>query len=133
MRQRHDLDKFGILSGDANGSGHITATYGLASLYYDVPVDWVVKPFVGAGIGYARIDTHNITHDQTATVLNDNDNVLIYSLNVGMAYPFNGQFDLVLGYQYLGAKDQDFTSDFPSDIDQEYSAHNVNLGVRLNF
>ncbi|MBU6297231.1 MAG: porin family protein [Alphaproteobacteria bacterium] len=57
---RYELDSVHQLSGlDRIGgtlaSGHLQSTSLMANATYDLPVDWIVTPYVGAGVGFANV------------------------------------------------------------------------------
>jgi len=88
----------------------------LANAYLDLGTWWSMTPFVGAGVGAARVSIANFTDERIAnnggTVLPSlafGDNVakwnLAWALHAGVAYNFSPNFTVQLAYRYLNMGD----------------------------
>lgn len=62
--------------------------------YFDIPTYTPVRPYVGAGIGIARVRT-SVANNQ------HRDNNLAWQLAAGIGYSFNEHWTLDLGYRYV--------------------------------
>ncbi|MCE5318343.1 MAG: porin family protein [Parachlamydia sp.] len=86
--------------------------------YYDIPTCWCVKPFVGAGIGYADTEhkRHHRHHSSSAGVdcaggcgsssshhhhRHHDKNGFAWQLIAGIAYPVCDGWDVSLQYRYF--------------------------------
>jgi opacity protein-like surface antigen len=88
----------------------------LANAYVDLGTWWCITPFVGAGVGTARVSIANFT-DQGITNagggalpgLAIGDNVskwnFAWALHAGLAYKVNPNFTVELAYRYLNMGD----------------------------
>jgi opacity protein-like surface antigen len=125
----------------------------LANAYVDLGTWWCITPFVGAGVGTARVSVANFT-DQGVTntggagavpSLAYGDNVakwnLAWALHAGLAYKVNPNFTVELAYRYLNMGDG-LTGDLrtfdgtnaivnPTTF-KSITSHDLMLGVRWN-
>jgi OOP family OmpA-OmpF porin len=138
-------------------SGHIGLMTVMANGYVDYDLGIGVVPYLGVGMGWGRmeLDAKNRSDfdgpDQTS--IEGDDSVFTWSLMVGGSYPVNEVLDISLGYRYIATTDADVNSTItnigegvslipPLDdpdtsvarrLEAEYDAHEVVLGVRVNF
>lgn len=113
----NDLDK------DASGAaltGDISSMSVMANLLADLDVSPYIKPFIGAGVGMARVEV-NDTDD-------DNDTVFAYQGIVGVGFPLTNVTTLDFSYRYFATADPNF-----SGTDVEYKTHNGFVGLRFDF
>jgi opacity protein-like surface antigen len=84
----------------------------LANAYVDLGTWWCVTPFIGAGVGGARVSINNFTDQGLANLgagalpgLAFGDNVskwnLAWALHAGVAYKVTPNFTVELAYRYL--------------------------------
>lgn len=118
-----DLDSVAISGvGTASLDGDIETTTLLVNGYYDFETEVNLKPYLSAGIGFAR-------HDAEDSVLGSGDDtVFAYQAGFGASYTLSDKTDLYTGYRYLGSSDPEF-----SGLEAEYDAHELNVGVRYSF
>ena len=124
----------------------------LANAYLDLGTWWSMTPFVGAGVGTARISIANFTDQSLANNgggalagLAFGDNVakwnLAWALHAGVAYNVSPNFTVQLAYRYLNMGDG-LTGDLrtfegtnsivnPTTF-KNISSHDLMLGVRWN-
>jgi OOP family OmpA-OmpF porin len=114
----NDVDS---VRGVTSASGSTNVWSAMVNALYDVPTGWVVNPYIGAGIGYARVKADGITASPTVTV-DDSDNVFAYQGIVG-----------ALDYRYFATLDPEFSTSAGTTVDGEYAAHTVLLGLRWEF
>jgi opacity protein-like surface antigen len=123
----------------------------LGNAYVDLGTWWCVTPFIGAGIGGARVSIANFT-DQGITSggppvasLAFGDNVskwnLAWALHAGVAYKVTPNFTVELAYRYLdmgdGLTGDLRTFDGINNINnpttfKNITSHDLKLGVRWN-
>jgi opacity protein-like surface antigen len=96
----HDIDGVGSFSND-DAFGDTSAMFGLASLYYDLPINAPIRPFVGGGIGAADVSFENHGTTPTGTVLDDSSNAFAWHLTAGVNYDISPNMALEVGYRYL--------------------------------
>ena len=124
----------------------------LANAYVDLGTWWCVTPFVGAGIGCARVGIANFTDLGIATLgggallpgLASGDNVskwnMAWALHAGLAYKVTPNFTVELAYRYLDMGDgltgdlRTFDGSGVNTINpmtfKNITSHDLKLGVR---
>jgi opacity protein-like surface antigen len=124
----------------------------LANAYVDLGTWWCMTPFIGAGVGAARVSIANFTDQGIANngggalpglALGDNVSKwnLAWALHAGVAYNVSPNFTIELAYRYLNMGDG-LTGDLhtfegtnnivnPTTF-KSISSHDLMLGVRWN-
>ena len=104
----------------------------MLNAYYDFRmVSPTFVPYIGAGIGGARVATE--VTDLGVTVIDDSDIVFAYQLAAGVGFVVNKQVTIDLGYKYFATADPSFEFTGGGTLDGEYKSHNVFLGLRYSF
>jgi len=119
-------DRITYPSGVGTGTGVGTDTYHatksewvvLANAYVDLGTWWCVTPFVGAGVGGARVSVNGFTDQNIANNFDGNgalpglaygDSVskwnLAWAVHAGLAYKVSPNFTVELAYRYLDMGD----------------------------
>lgn len=125
--RENDADKFewkGIyadLFEDENLSGDFSALSLMANSFYDIKTGSAFTPFVGIGLGFARLDADG-----------EKDTVFAYQGSLGISYALTSSTSLDLQYRYFATQDPEFKVD-GEKIESEYSTHNMMLGLRYSF
>jgi opacity protein-like surface antigen len=124
----------------------------LANAYVDLGTWWSITPFIGAGVGGARISIANFTDAGIANNgggalpgLAFGDNVakwnLAWALHAGVAYKVTPNFTVELAYRYLdmgdGLTGDLKTFDGTNNVNnpttfKNITSHDLKLGVRWN-
>lgn len=125
--RQNDVDKVG---GVASG-GDVSSWSVMGNVLYDFPVDFVVKPYIGAGIGGAHVDFDGVTRN--GAFLDDSDTVFAYQGIVGAGIDLTSQWRLNLDYRYFATLDAGVTTKQNQGVDAEYSNHTVMLGIVYKF
>lgn len=123
--------EIGSVSG-TSASGDVNVWSGMGNLLYDIPTGWAVKPFIGAGIGLARVDADGVSPVST-TAIDDNDTSIAFQGIAGLGYQINEQLNLNISYRYFTAPDLGFMAANGTRVDSDYSAHTVLIGLRFSF
>ncbi len=123
-----DLDKittggFG-LAGSSTLTGSVSSLGVLVNGYYDFDLDWPVDPYVGAGLGFARVEVDSATLPKSAGA----DTVLAYQLATGFKYPVGERAALRFGYKFFATADPTI-----DDTESEYMTHNIEFGLVFDF
>ncbi len=128
--------------------GEVKAASFMASLYYDIDLGGGWTPYVGGGLGLARISVTANSKDATLPaalggleipgrlLLHDSDMVFAYQLGGGVGYAIDAGGDrpvvVSLDYRYRAAADPSFTGAVTqTGLDAEQKAHYVGVGVRF--
>ena len=98
---------------DIGPNADLSTTTLLGNMYFDIPTQTALTPYLGAGAGWgwANVDGGN------------NDDAFTYSLMAGATIDLSQNIDLDIGYRFL-----DMTVDGPDIYD-----HQITTGVRFNF
>ena len=140
----------------STASGHIGLMTVMANGYVDYDLGIGIVPYLGVGMGWGRLelDAKNRSDfdgpDQTS--IEGDDSVFTWSLMVGGSYPVNEVLDISLGYRYIATTDADVNSTITNigegvnppllndpdvvearRLETEFDAHEVVLGLRVNF
>lgn len=126
--RKSDLDTIG----GVGASGDVSALSGMLNLIYDLDVSWPIMPYIGAGIGAARVKANGASPVST-TSIDDNDTGLAYQIMAGIEYAVTDQLMLNMGYRYFAVPDLTFTASNGASVDTDYASHNVTLGLRYLF
>ncbi|MDF2764319.1 MAG: surface antigen msp4 family protein [Rhodospirillales bacterium] len=127
----NDLDEGSVAGVDFGVDGDTTALSFMGNLWFDVPVAWAVRPFIGAGAGMAQVSL-NDAEAGAGEIADDSDWVFAYQLGAGLGYRLNPTLDLTAEYRYFATDDPELEA-FGIDADYEYASHSVLFGVRYSF
>ncbi|WP_170340308.1 outer membrane protein [Ruegeria arenilitoris] len=116
--------------------GSFDATFGMANLWYDVPVQGRFKPYVGGGLGFARV-SHDGQSGAGVTLVDDSDTAIAGQLGFGGRFQVGERGNIDIGYRYKTTGDLDFTTTqvfIPTDLTNgRYSSHSLILGYSYSF
>jgi OmpA-OmpF porin, OOP family len=126
--------RFNALEQQAGDDGDIHAWTGMLNAYYDFNRDGGIEPYVGFGVGTARIDA-NAFEAVGPQVVNDDTDALAYQGIVGVAFGLGDNLDIDVGYRYLVAPDIGFngTNPAPTKYTGDYQHQAVTVGLRYQF
>lgn len=124
-----DVDPTTPLQGFIDASGNLTNLSFLVNTYYDFPTKSAFTPFVGAGLGLAKIEINDLFAEGWSKKVNVDDTVFAYQLSAGVGYAINETLTIDALYRYLATDDPRFED----DTDYEFSSHNFLIGIRVNF
>jgi opacity protein-like surface antigen len=102
-------------------AGDVSSMSLMANVAYDINLGSALQPYIGAGIGFASLDS------KLAGVKSD-DTVFAYQGFLGVAYPFSKGIDLFGQYRYFATSDPNFNG-----VKSEVSTHNIEFGTRFHF
>jgi outer membrane protein OmpA-like peptidoglycan-associated protein len=115
-----------------SASGHMGALSFMGNVYYDLPVDWPVKPFVGLGLGAANVWASGIS-PVLGSRISDHDLGLAWQATAGVAYAINDRVDATLAYRYFDVPILSYKTDAGTSVDSDYASHIVMVGLRYSF
>lgn len=119
--------------------GDVSSLAFLASGYFDFKNSSPLTPFVGAGLGVAKLELEDVryTHSLSGTGIEEDETLFAYHLDAGVNYALTSALSLDLKYRYFATADYTLEGDsVPAEFDQadlSYGSHNVYAGLRLNF
>ena len=125
----------GNLGGTFSTDGHVEALSGMVNVIYEYPTGTPVSPYIGGGIGVARLklDTKSTS---AGTVIDDTDTQFAYQGIVGASWEFMPNWRLALDYRYFATSDPSFSARVggtPVSVNSEYRSNNVFLTLRYTF
>jgi opacity protein-like surface antigen len=122
--QKNDLDRLSYdnLYGNFN-QGDLKTQAFMANGYYDVDTGSPWSPFIGVGLGIAKVDLNT-----PALPLGDNDSVFAYQFMAGVAYEISNNLSVDAQYRYFGTQDATI-----QDADFSTSSNDLMLGIRYTF
>lgn len=155
---RTEVDRMPIKGQRPPAQGYTALLSVMANGYIDYDLGIGVIPYVGAGIGWGRleIDAKNQSEfgGPLQTSVEGRDHVFTWSLMIGGTYPVNDLIDLSFGYKYIATTDADINSTgrdigfldedtspviaIPTvytsrRIETEYDAHEAVFAIRYKF
>ena len=129
-------NEYNLLSGfGANVplSGETIVVSALANVYYDFDFGSYWRPFVGGGVGYAKVWVSD-AGVSGVPLADDDERTLAYQLKAGISYSLGNHADLIIGYRYFHTGDLDFAdvtgATFSSD---GLVTHGVEARFRIRF
>jgi opacity protein-like surface antigen len=156
----HGLDLISFPNGGATGYGSDLYTAQkqewlfLANAYVDLGTWWCLTPYIGAGIGTARVQISNFTDQGVATLFPAGSGVgpslvsaqtgsqwnFAWALHAGVAYQINPNVAIELGYSYVNlgngttGPDNAFDNSAGGHVFQfhDITSQDLMLGVRWN-
>ncbi len=126
--RRNDVDR---ISG-ATATGDMGIFSIMLNGNYDFGVSRRGTPYIGVGIGMARLDAGGISPVSNSRV-DDQATALAYQATAGIAYPVNDRLDIMLSYRYFAIPDAGFGTDAGASVDSDYTSHAVRFGFRYRF
>ncbi len=141
--RKNDLDQVDVTSltvagviftalGSASLGGDVSSLGFMANGYYDFDTGGPWVPFVGAGIGGARLNVDITSVAGVATIYDESDTVFAYQAGAGIGYKFTPKIMANLSYRFFGTIDPTF-DDGVDKIEAEYRSHNIWAGLIVRF
>ncbi len=127
-RRGNDLDS---LSGTTAGTGDVTAWSGMVNVLYDFKTGTPFTPYVGAGLGAARVslDVRPIGSSR----IDDSDTTLAYQGIAGVGYRLNESAQAFVDYRYFATSGLNLATAAGTSVDADYDNHTVMVGLRYHF
>lgn len=122
--QKNDLDRLSYSNQFGNfDQGDLKIQSLMVNGYYDIDTGSSWRPFLGVGIGWAKVDLNT-----PALPLGDNDDVFAYQLMVGVAYAIDCEWSVDVQYRFFGTQDATIQG-----ADFSMNSNNLMVGLRYNF
>ncbi|MFZ7126710.1 MAG: outer membrane protein [Desulfobacterales bacterium] len=136
--RENDIDKVALVGNETESSGEVASAAFMVNGYLDLENRTALTPYVGAGIGYARVDFEGSARYRDATIKwDDDDSGLAYQLMAGIAWDVLDSLVLDLSYRYFASDDIEAagTSNYGVTLkdDIDYESHNFMIGLRWYF
>lgn len=126
------LDKVTFDKGSVPGGGSVTADSLMVNFYGVFHGDRSWAPYIGAGLGAARIATADLTVTG-GSLSGDSAFVLAYQGGAGIDYALTNRLNLDLGYRFFSSTRPEFSEVNGPAFKMDYYNHSVVLGLRVGF
>jgi len=113
-----------------SGSGDVDAVSLIANAFYDIDIGSRFEPYIGAGLGLARVSADGASPIST-TRIDDDDYGYALQAAAGVAYPLNERLKLTVDYRFLSVQDLNYTTDSGVGVDADYNDHSIFVGLRF--
>jgi len=131
-RRSNRLDQAEFSEGEVKGDGDLIADSLLVNTFGVYRTASRLTPYLGAGIGVARIAAADLT--VTGQPLsNDDAVVLAYQFGTGFEVELTRSLTLDLGYRFFSSARAKFTKADGDDFKTAYRSHSAMVGLRLGF
>jgi opacity protein-like surface antigen len=105
----------------------------MLNLLYDIHTDSAWIPYLGGGLGYARVNMDNVTAGGVQ-VLDGTDYVFAYQFKAGIAYQFNPSMAVTVGYRFYATDNPSFGGQPGGTVKTEGTrTQNAEVGFRFHF
>ncbi len=124
-----DTNTMNLSGEDFEGKFEVETESVMLNAYYDIDTGSKFTPYIGAGIGYAKVKASMKGEDSTyAYSAKVDDNNFAWQLGAGVGYAVNENVTVDAGYRYVDYGD--FTED---EVKVDTSAHELYVGARYAF
>lgn len=116
--------------------GEATSTSLMANLFYDFRRDQRMRPYVGVGVGAAKVEAEGAVGPIS---FDDDDTVVAYQGLIGVAFDVTDRLDIDVGYRYFVAPDVGVSGIFsgegeePFSFDGDYEHQAITVGLRYSY
>tara|TARA_R110002110_G_scaffold85816_4_gene223709 strand:+ start:43060 stop:44139 length:1080 start_codon:yes stop_codon:yes gene_type:complete len=114
----------------ATSTGDIEALSLMANAFYDIDINSSFEPYVGAGLGFARVSADGVSPVST-TSIDDDDYGYALQAAAGVAYPLSERLKLTVDYRFLSVQDLNYTTASGVGVDADYNDHSIFVGLRF--
>jgi len=101
----------------------------MANGYFDVPTNSPLRPYIGAGLGFAVAGVEEEVGGLNST---DSDMVGAFQFMAGLGFDFSPKATFTFGYRYFTTTDPNFLTAF-GPLETEFTSHDFLSGARFRF
>jgi opacity protein-like surface antigen len=131
--RQNDLNQTSIGPVSFDLTGDVSAISYMFNAFYDVENNSPITPYIGGGVGIAKVSINDASFVGSALENDDSDTVFAWKIGVGAAYEVTPNISLTGGYELFATADLDFEDGLGNKFEADYTSHNVNLGLRYAF
>jgi opacity protein-like surface antigen len=124
----------GAVLTNRSATGDVKVGAAMLNGYFDIPLSLLwLRPYVGAGLGYARAELENVA-GLGFTTIDDDDTTFAYQFIGGIAFEIVKPIVAFGEYRYFATSSFDLTNraGVAQDVDG-LAIHSFNLGARIHF
>jgi opacity protein-like surface antigen len=98
-----------------------------------------VRPYLGAGVGYASVDVQFVGSrapfptEQPRLLIDDSDAGFAWQVMAGASVPVNERVSFTLQYRWFDAGEFEAVDTRNEAVRREHAGHNIDVGLRLSF
>lgn len=115
----------------AGSAGDLGVWTGMLNLFYGIDTGWVVTPFLGGGVGGARVALRDAA--VAGGTIDDFDVALAWQAAAGFEYGLSDAVILSLEYRYLAADDLRLRDDAGAAANTDFRSSRALIGLRFGF
>jgi opacity protein-like surface antigen len=131
-RRSNSLDQVKFVQGSFKGGGNVTADSLLLNAFGVYHSDSRWSPYLGVGIGAARIEASDLT--VTGQPLGSGSAIVFaYQVGAGIDVALTDYLNLDLGYRFFSSSKPKFTEANGQKFEMDYLSHNAVFGLRVGF
>lgn len=112
-------------------TGSSEGLFFMANGFYDFKNSSQFTPYLGAGLGFAKLDIEEKIAGKK--LVDDSDTVFAYQALVGVSYDINKNNSVSLGYRYVETADADLKKVGGGKTEAGINSHAIEVGYRFNF
>jgi outer membrane protein OmpA-like peptidoglycan-associated protein len=117
--------------GDAGGDAKVLSYMG--NLLLDIPTGSSWTPYIGAGIGGARVDLDSVSLPAAGVTVDNDETGWAWQAIAGVTYQVNDNLGIFADYRYFDTEDIQYRASNGTRFETDYSAHTVSIGLRYLF
>lgn len=125
----NDVDS---VSGVPGASGDFETMSFMANLLYDFRTRWPVTPYIGVGLGAARVSADG-TAPAVGVSIDDSSVGFAMQGIVGVSYDLTRNLALKADYRHLRVPDLSFDTNVGTEVDSDYATNEIMIGFRYTF
>jgi opacity protein-like surface antigen len=115
-----------------DGAGSVKSTFLMANAYYDFGGDSAFSPYIGAGVGVAKVEVEYAPSG--VGIVDDSDTLIAYQLIGGASYDLSDAMAIFAQARYRATPDVETQVDlFDAKLDVENTSTLLEAGVRFRF
>jgi len=123
----------GNVSGAPGVGGKLDVTSLMGNVLYDIATGGSVIPYLGAGVGGARVRAKDVGPDLGSAFVSGTSNVFAYQGIAGLDFRIDDNMALGASYRYFATQSASITSTAGDKASVPYRDHSVLLGIRYAF
>jgi outer membrane protein OmpA-like peptidoglycan-associated protein len=116
-----------------SASGDVNALSFMGNGLYDFNLGWPVTPYIGGGIGMARVNGDKLTVPGSTVTINDTDTEFAYQGIAGVSYALTQQLKLGVEYRYFATTNPHYKESNGSTAGSRYHDNAVLVALRWEF
>ncbi len=130
--RRNQVDEFEILGRSQSGDGNVNSTAFLVNAFYDFDNNSRWTPYVGGGVGLARVEWDGVEASGGAR-LDDDVYLGAAQLGGGVAFRVTENFDLTADYRAFATGIAEIDDQNGDEVEIDYVSSSIIFGVRVRF